>query len=164
MMRGIDRRKDSASMSRGHEDQVTVFVFDTQWRREIPKVELVTRDRILSTLARMRRTTKLHNAAQINVALIDDAINQEISLQVGGRKAPAEMLCFAEYPGGLPRRLWRWSAVKLGDITIARESVVRQAQLRGVSPEDRLASLLVGGTLVLLGRHDQPDERLAPGE
>jgi probable rRNA maturation factor len=93
-------------------------------------------------------------AVEINVLLSDDASVRELNRRWRGLDKPTNVLSFPASappsPGG-PR--------PLGDLVLACETVVREAEEEGKSFSDHATHLLVHGTLHLLGYdHEVEDE------
>jgi probable rRNA maturation factor len=84
---------------------------------------------------------------EISVLLTDDAAIRELNRHWRGQDKPTNVLSFTapEPPPGAPgRRL-------LGDVALAYETVLREAEAENKRFEDHLAHLLVHGALHLLG-------------
>jgi probable rRNA maturation factor len=85
-------------------------------------------------------------AAEVSVLLCDDAVIAALNARWRGRDEPTNVLSFpAPPPGDLA------APVYLGDIAIACETVVREAQEQGLPVTRHLAHLAVHGFLHLLG-------------
>ena len=98
--------------------------------------------------------------AEAAVALASDAEVRALNAAYRGKAKPTNVLSFPAFvsPGSRPapgeRRM-------LGDIILARETVLREAAEQGLSPRHHLQHLVVHGLLHLLGYdHDnEPDAR-----
>jgi len=101
------------------------------------------------------------DAGEVGIRLTDDAEVRELNHRYRGQDKPTNVLSFAmmddgeDWPHpGQPRLL--------GDLVIAYETVVREAEEQGKSFEDHLAHLVVHGILHLTGYdHERsPEEAL----
>ena len=83
---------------------------------------------------------------EISLLLTDDAAIRQLNRQWRGQDKPTNVLSFPapESPGVPGRRL-------LGDVALAYETVLREAEAEGKRFEDHFAHLLVHGALHLLG-------------
>jgi probable rRNA maturation factor len=88
---------------------------------------------------------KLAGVAEVTVVLTDDAEQRELNRQWRGFDKSTNVLSFPQ--------LEPFSAVQglVGDITLARETVEREASEMGISLEAHFAHLVVHGFLHLLG-------------
>lgn len=94
---------------------------------------------------------RIKGAAEISVLLTDDAEQQELNAQWRGKDAATNVLSFPQIePFGPVKGI-------LGDITLARETLVREAQELGKSLEEHFTHLVVHGFLHILG-YDHLDE------
>lgn len=98
---------------------------------------------VLAALAGAK--AKLKGAAEISVLLTDDAEQRDLNAQWRGKDAATNVLSFPQIePFGPVVGL-------LGDITLARETLVREAEEQGKSLEDHFTHLVVHGFLHILG-------------
>ena len=99
---------------------------------------------------------KVTGAAELSIVLTDDAEQQMLNRDWRGIDKPTNVLSFPQIePFGPVSGL-------LGDIILARETLVREAEAQGVSFEDHFTHLVVHGFLHLLGYdHMDEDEALA---
>lgn len=85
------------------------------------------------------------------MVLADDRLVRSLNREYRGRDTATNVLSFAGLDGpaepGTPRLL--------GDVVLARETVVREACEQGKTPADHLAHLVVHGVLHLLGYDHQ---------
>ena len=87
--------------------------------------------------------------AEISLLLTDDAAMRALNHAWRSIEKPTNVLAFANssqsfLPGGPPRAL--------GDVALALETVLREAEEQGKRPEAHLSHLVVHGVLHLLGR------------
>lgn len=84
---------------------------------------------------------------EVSIALVSDAEIQALNRDYRGKDKPTNVLSFPNPgPGGA-----------LGDIVIARETVLGESQAKGLEPGHHLTHLLVHGFLHLLG-YDHMDD------
>ena len=92
--------------------------------------------------------------AEVSVLLCDDAVIAALNARWRGRDEPTNVLSFPAPPGGDGA-----APAHLGDIAIACETVIREAQEQGQPVSRHLAHLAVHGFLHLLGYdHGTDDE------
>ena len=89
--------------------------------------------------------------AELAVVLADDRLVRSLNREYRGRDTATNVLSFAGLDGpGEPG-----GPSLLGDVVLARETVVREACEQGKTPADHLAHLVVHGVLHLLGYDHQ---------
>ena len=103
----------------------------------------------LSTGAALLEDLPLERA-ELSLVLADDAMVQELNRQYRGQDKPTNVLSF---PGREPIE----TAHALGDIAIAHETVMREAQEQGKTVEQHCRHMIVHGFLHLLG-YDHEEE------
>ena len=96
---------------------------------------------------------QLPQGAEIGVVFTDDARVQELNTIWRNKDAPTNVLSFAANDG-LPRHQW---SPLLGDIVLARETIVREAAEQHKDFVDHLTHLVVHGFLHLIG-HDHIED------
>ncbi len=108
---------------------------------------------VLAALAGAK--ARLKGAAEISVLLTDDEEQRELNAQWRGKDSATNVLSFPQIePFGPVFGL-------LGDITLARETLEREAADLGKSLEDHFTHLMVHGFLHILGYdHIEEDEAL----
>lgn len=139
----------------GHEIDVDVVFADPDWRQAIDGVETVCRQAACLAFA----TGGGRGAAAVCLALADDATVRDLNRRFRGRDAPTNVLAFPAGPAvagdaGSSQRMPRW----LGDVVIARQTLLREAEAAGVAPADHLRHLTVHGMLHLLGYDHHSEE------
>lgn len=97
---------------------------------------------------------RLAGAAELSVLLTDDDEQARLNAQWRGKQAPTNVLSFPQIEPFAP------VAGLLGDITLARETLEREAEELGKSLEDHFTHLIVHGFLHILG-YDHLDEQEA---
>jgi probable rRNA maturation factor len=81
----------------------------------------------------------------VSLLLGDDASIAQLNEQFRGKKGPTNVLSFP------PPQGWEAEAGFLGDIAMAAETIVEEAQFQGKRFEDHAAHIVVHGFLHLLG-------------
>ena len=104
---------------------------------------------VLAALAGAR--PKIKGAAEISVLLTDDAEQRELNAQWRGKDSATNVLSFPQIDPFAP------IMGLLGDITLARETLEREAAELDKSLEDHFTHLMVHGFLHILG-YDHLDE------
>jgi probable rRNA maturation factor len=95
--------------------------------------------------------------AELSVVLADDDFVQGLNRQFRGQDKPTNVLSFPaeSFEAGEAEG----EPAPLGDVIIARQTLLREAEAEGKAPLDHLRHLIVHGTLHLLGfDHDDDDE------
>jgi probable rRNA maturation factor len=123
------------------------------WEAE-PGAEAVVRQAIARAAA---ATDVGEPAAEVAVLLCDDATIAALNAQWRGREEPTNVLSFPAPPASDPSASDPSAPVRLGDIAIACETVVREAREQGRTVSEHLAHLAVHGFLHLLGYDHQTD-------
>jgi probable rRNA maturation factor len=92
---------------------------------------------------------------EVSVVLADDAFVHKLNKEYRGKDKPTNVLSFHQFEA---EELKQQSGyVALGDIILAHETVLREAEQQGKTFEDHLTHLLIHGTLHLLG-YDHIDD------
>ncbi len=125
MMRATRKTKSSSA-------SCTVVVLDPGWTKALPGVERLVR--------RAARAAVGPRARSLTVALADDKRVRALNKRDRRKDKPTNVL---SYPSG--ERLF------LGDVVLARQTVLREAREQKKTPADHLVHLVVHGTLHLLG-------------
>jgi probable rRNA maturation factor len=129
---------------------VDVLTESPQWDAQ-PGAEATVR-RAIAQAAAVEGTA--HIAAEVSVLLCDDAVITALNARWRGRDEPTNVLSFPALPAGDPA-----APAHLGDIAIAWETVIREAQEQGRQVSWHLAHLAIHGFLHLLGYdHGTDDE------
>ena len=115
------------------------------------------RDALISAAARALAAHPIfgsNTAAEACVALSDDATVRELNARFRGKDKPTNVLSFPALQGGPPEAAEDGA---LGDVILAQETVMREADEQGVSPAHHLQHLVVHGLLHLLGFDHETD-------
>lgn len=103
-------------------------------------------------LALEQSSARIKGAAELSILLTDDAEQRELNQQWRGKDASTNVLSFPQIePFGPVVGL-------LGDITLARETLIREAEDQGVTFEDHFTHLVVHGFLHILGYDHLTDD------
>ena len=94
---------------------------------------------------------KVTGAAELSIVLTDDAEQRELNAQWRGKDSATNVLSFPQIEPFAP------VTGLLGDITLARETLLREAEEQGVSLEAHFTHLVVHGFLHILGYDHQTD-------
>lgn len=122
---------------------VDVLVKDTDWHLVLDNPENFCRS-VIDTIRAVLRPQK---QGELSIALIGDAEIQVLNKTYRGKDVPTNVLSF---PDAGPAPL-------LGDIAIARETVLREAETTGLAARDHTAHMLVHGFLHLQGYDHEND-------
>lgn len=130
---------------------------------EARAAEAVAAALALTPLAALAHAVPL---VEVSVRLTDDAEVQTLNRDFRGKDRPTNVLSFPQVQADLLESLSNSDAkepggeILLGDIVLARETCVREAEDKGVSTADHASHLIVHGTLHLLG-YDHMDDAAA---
>jgi probable rRNA maturation factor len=110
----------------------------------LPEVEELARRAVEAALGAASDAAR--GPVEISLLLADDAAVQALNREWRGQDKPTNVLSFPapEQPGAPGPR-------HLGDVVLAYETLVREAQSEGKSLRNHAAHLIVHGTLHLLG-------------
>lgn len=93
---------------------------------------------------------------EVSLALCDDAHIRELNRDYRGFDKPTNVLSFGAFDPEIP--LVAGQPILLGDVILARETVVREAAQQEKLVSDHVTHLLVHGVLHLLGFDHENDE------
>jgi probable rRNA maturation factor len=88
---------------------------------------------------------KISGVAELSLVLTDDAEQQDLNRRWRGQDKPTNVLSFPQNPPFAP------VAGLLGDVVLARETLMREAAEMGIPFSDHFAHLVVHGFLHILG-------------
>jgi probable rRNA maturation factor len=90
----------------------------------------------------------LPDGAEASIVLGSDALARQLNAAYRGKDVPTNVLAFPlQRPPGVPPEADGY----LGDIVLAAETILREADAQGIEPLDHLQHLVVHGLLHLLG-------------
>jgi probable rRNA maturation factor len=104
------------------------------------------------------------DGAEVSVVLSDDATVQALNRDYRGHDRPTNVLSFANLEDVHAPRRPEGEPVLLGDVVLARETLLAEARDQGKVPADHLAHLCVHGVLHLLGYDHLADDEAAAME
>ena len=138
-------------------NEVNVTLACPQWAELVGDPVGLVRRTAETTLEKLCEEQS-HQAAgdrEASIVLADDETVQALNRDYRDRDAPTNVLSFIaeESPHSGPHIL--------GDIILARETVVREATMAGISVADHMCHLLVHGVLHLLGYDHETDSDAA---
>jgi len=147
---GGSRKAGRAAMS-DHVD-IAVHVADTGWRR-VGAISRLARRAALAALeagvSSTQRRTLAKSSGELALTFSDDATLRRLNGRYRGKRKPTNVLSFGSpsdwhsAPDGEPR--------PLGDVILARETVLREARAQGKTAAAHASHLVVHGVLHLLG-------------
>ncbi len=95
---------------------------------------------------------------EISVMLADDDTVKALNRDWREKDAPTNVLSFAALDAEEPEDSGEGEPVLLGDVVLARQTVVREAEDRAIPVADHTFHLVVHGVLHLLGYDHEDDE------
>lgn len=131
---------------------IDVEVLDPRWLESLRTARAICRRAAQVAIDGSGKRLPRHDSpgrVSIVVALDSDAAVRRLNRTYRGKDKPTNVLSF---PGEKPF---------LGDIALARQTVLREAREQGKRPADHLTHLVMHGTLHLLGYDHERDERQA---
>ena len=140
---------------------VIVRIEDEAWLRDLPDAQALSIDAALATLA-CSKTGALAEAGSIELGLLltSDEAMRALNRDYRGQDRPTNVLAFeASAPAGEARAAGQPRL--LGDVVLARETLLREAQAQGKAAVDHLRHLVVHGVLHLLGFDHQAEAEAA---
>jgi probable rRNA maturation factor len=134
---------------------IAVRIADRGWRQAVGGIAGRARRAALAALeagvtpAQRRRIRK--STAELALTFSDDATLKSLNGRYRGKDKPTNVLSFGspdDWRTALPAQ-----PCPLGDVVLARETVLREARQQGKTPADHATHLIIHGVLHLLG-HD----------
>ncbi len=126
---------------------IDVEVLDPRWLEALRTARAICRRAAQAAIDGSGK--RLSDHVSVVVALDSDAAVRRLNRTYRGKDKPTNVLSF---PGDKP---------SLGDIVLARQTVLREAREQGKRPADHLTHLVMHGTLHLLGYDHEQGERQA---
>jgi probable rRNA maturation factor len=136
---------------------IDVTILDPAWAEAFSDAETLVREAVAATLAEAGRKPSPQARFEVSVALADDARVRQLNCRFRDMDAPTNVLAFAgpDMPSAAPAE----HEQLLGDVILARQTVLREAAEQGKSAAHHTAHLIVHGVLHLLGHdHKKPKE------
>jgi probable rRNA maturation factor len=134
---------------------VEVVVEDPRWSEA--GVEAVAERAAAAALTAAGRDPELH---EIGLLACDDARIAALNAEFRGKPTPTNVLSWPAFAGQAPEEppgLPGEGPLFLGDLALAYDTCLREAEAAGVPLADHVAHLVVHGVLHLLG-HDHGDD------
>lgn len=128
--------------------EIDIQIRDNRYRRQIPKLKTFCRQVIT-------RAWETRQSSEVSVVLADDDFVHVLNRTYRGKDMPTNVLSFEN--AEKPPKNQPWMA---GDIIVAYQTVLREAQAQGKTFSAHLAHLLVHGALHLQG-YDHLTEKQA---
>ncbi len=136
--------------------EIAVIARDPLWRDAEPQVEALARRAAEAVFRHDGPVLRPDGAVEASIVLADDALVRDLNRTYRRQDRPTNVLAFANdgWPDGSdgPRLL--------GDVVLARETVLREARDQGKSVAEHMSHLVVHGVLHLLG-YDHEEARQA---
>jgi probable rRNA maturation factor len=136
-----------------------VLVQDDAWTRALPDADDRAAQAVRAAWAALPAGARpeAHAGAEVSVVLACDATVQALNRDYRGQDKPTNVLSFANLEDAHAPDLSEAEPVLLGDVVLARETVLAEAQDQGKTPGDHLSHLCVHGLLHLLGYDHMAD-------
>ncbi|MGE0425160.1 MAG: rRNA maturation RNase YbeY [Reyranellaceae bacterium] len=126
---------------------IDVAVLDPRWLHSLRTARAICRRAAQAAIDGSGK--RLPDHVSVAIALDSDAAVRRLNRTYRGKDKPTNVLSFS---GDKPF---------LGDIVLARQTVLREAREQGKRPADHLTHLVMHGTLHLLGYDHERGERQA---
>jgi len=124
----------------------------------IADVEAIVRKAADAALSSDAAKDNAPNEAEAAIVLADDGFVQTLNRDYRGKDKPTNVLSFAALDDDGPEMPNTGEPVELGDIIIALETTLSEAEETQTTPADHLSHLVVHGILHLLGFDHMEDE------
>ncbi len=141
---------------------VDCLVSDEQWRIELPNLEEISQNVVNLVLENSLRNLKASQDVEVSITLMNDAEIRELNDDHRDEDKATNVLSFPTYepgeldsvsdiniPAGMP--------LILGDIIVALETTLREAELENKKLHDHFCHLVMHGCLHLLGFDHEDD-------
>jgi len=125
---------------------IAIAVEDPGWTQVLPEVEALARRAAAAALAGLPACAVPPMPAELSILLADDARLRDLNRRYRGLDRATNVLSF---PGDLGAA--NGAPALLGDLALARETLVREAAEQSKPLADHLSHLVVHGVLHLLG-------------
>lgn len=132
---------------------IAVIINDEAWSDTL---EARAEEAVLEALK--QSGAKVKGAAELSIVLTNDEEQHELNKQWRGKDSSTNVLSFPQIEPFDP------VVGILGDITLARETLIREAEEQGVTFEAHFTHLVVHGFLHILGYDHLDDEEAAEME
>lgn len=148
---------DPASPSRSPHLDVDIQTQAGPWAERLPNAETLVREAAEAAWTALPEAVRPAGPAELSLVLSDDAGVRALNRDYRGRDEPTNVLSFANLDAagaapGVPAQ-----PLLLGDVVLALETLLREAEAQGKAPADHVRHLTVHGLLHLLG-YDHIDD------
>ena len=136
--------------------RIDIAIGDAAWLGALPGAAACCRRAAGAALAEAAPPGPGARRAEVSILLADDRAVGALNRRYRGRGGATNVLAFpgaAPFAGGAPRLL--------GDIVLARETVVAEARAGALALADHVSHLVVHGALHLLGYDHEEDNAAA---
>ena len=142
---------------------IAVVARDPRWRLAAPGAEALARRAAEAVFRHLAGRPGLEGPLEAAVVLADDALLRDLNRTYRGRDRPTNVLSFGDpdamkMPGEMPGEMPGGPKL-LGDVVLARETLVREAAEQGKPLGHHLTHLVVHGVLHLLGYDHDAEPR-----
>lgn len=151
--------------------EVAVSLQDAAWGEELEDLEEMAQRSMETAMRCLREAAPeyaLQGAVEVSLLFADDAAVAELNQAYRGRQGPTNVLSFPNMEPSGPNMEQLGAAAGqprlLGDVVLARQTVLREAGAQGKSPAAHTAHLLVHGLLHLLGYDHEGESEAAEME
>lgn len=140
----------------GRRTHIAVNLLSPDWREDMPTAAALARRAARAALKEAARQTDMFGDAPLEISLVlaDDGLVHRLNRQYRGIDRPTNVLSFNMFSTETAPSADR--PVMLGDVVLARETVVAEAALQGKALANHFSHLVVHGVLHLLG-YDHED-------
>lgn len=146
-------RADKSTMDSDSSPSIEVAIGNGAWRTIVTDLEAIVHDAANAALG--TSPVPLDSEVEVGIRLTDDGEQRVLNRDFRGQDKPTNVLSFPGDDPAMPREPGQ--PLLLGDIALALETTVREADELGRTVEAHLAHLIVHGVLHLLG-HDHLDD------
>lgn len=137
---------------------IVIDLRDPAWEQLLPDVAERARRAAQAALAAAPETGLLPRPLELSILLADDAFVRDLNRDHRGQDRPTNVLSFPICDVSSPNAPPPGQPLLLGDVALARETLLREARADGKAPAAHLSHLIVHGVLHLLG-YDHEKER-----
>lgn len=135
-----------------------------EWEKALPDYQSLARALCAETLNMVLADDPLVTQIEISVLLADNLTIQQLNRDYRHKDAPTNVLSFPSYPF-TKHNLAKFAIEKyvvLGDIVLALETLIEEANARNISLKNHFSHLLIHGMLHLIGfDHETSEEAVA---
>lgn len=135
--------------------EIAIVARDPRWRDAEPRCEELARRAATATFRREPASHGLAGQVEVSIVLADDALVRDLNRTYRQQDRATNVLSFPDDAALNPISAETGAAIDgprlLGDVILARETVLREARGQGKSVGAHLTHLVVHGVLHLLG-------------